>query len=150
MIYEIGGNEVPKEGNEGLNEIASNRTLFAQQLTNDAPIKPEVVEGLTTVEAVFEHFKPSVDLELESEDGAGVKETMGFTNVGDFNPKNLIESSTYLNDVNDRKLAYTQILKQIKTNKVLQKMINDPNNKALLLTALEELSNELEGANTKE
>jgi len=149
MIYEIGGNDVNVNASEGINEIAGNKTLFAQHLTDKAPLKPEVVEGLTTVEAVFEHFKPSVNLELEGEDGMSVKETLGFTNVGDFNPKNLVERSRYLKEIDDRKMAYIQILKQIKTNKVLQKIINDPDNKAALLGALEELVRELDEADSK-
>ncbi|MFN8406948.1 MAG: hypothetical protein U0X71_05650 [Sphingobacteriaceae bacterium] len=146
MIYEIGGNEIKVDASEGINSIANNRTLIAQKLTDKAPTKPEVVEGLTTVEAVFEHFKPSVNVEMETEEGMEVKETIGFTNVGDFNPKSLIERSAYLNEVNDRKSAYVQILKQIKTNKVLQKIINSPENKAALLSALEELVAELDKA----
>jgi len=149
MIYEIGGNETKVNASEGINSISGNKTLLAQQLTDKAPLKPEVVQGLTTVEAVFEHFKPSVNLELEAEDGMSVKETLGFTNVGDFNPKNLVERSTYLKEVDDRKMAYIQILKQIKTNKVLQKIVNDPNNKAALLNALEELVRELDEADNK-
>lgn len=143
MIYEIGGNEVKVDASEGINIIPGNRTLFAQQLTDKPSSKPEIVAGLETVEAVFEHYKPSVNLELETEEGMGVKETLNFTNVGDFNPKNLVERSAYLSGVNERKLAYIQILKQVKTNKVLQKIINDSDNKATLLSALEQLASEL-------
>lgn len=146
MIYEIGGNDIKVDASEGINAISNNKTLLAQQLTDKAPTKPEVVQGLTTVEAVFEHFKPTVKVEMESEDGMEVKETLGFTNVGDFNPKNLIERSAYLNEVNDRKLAYIQILKQVKSNKVLQKIINSADSKAALLSALEELVKELNEA----
>lgn len=146
MIYEIGGNDIKVDASEGINAISNNKTLLAQQLTDKAPTKPEVVQGLTTVEAVFEHFKPTVKVEMESEDGMEVKETLGFTNVGDFNPKSLIERSVYLSEVNDRKLAYIQILKQVKSNKVLQKIINNADSKAALLSALEELVKELNEA----
>ena len=49
----IGGNEVPLDANEAIAEIPQNRTLFAQKLTAEDPVKPELVEGLTTVEKVF-------------------------------------------------------------------------------------------------
>ena len=58
----IGGNEVPLDANEAIADIPQNRTLIAQKLTADDPIKPELVEGLTTVEKVFEHFKPHVKM----------------------------------------------------------------------------------------
>ena len=62
----IGGNEVPLDASEAIFEIPQNRTLFAQKLTADDPVKPELVEGLTTVEKVFEHYKPEVKVDFES------------------------------------------------------------------------------------
>ena len=50
----IGGNEVPLDANEAIADIPQNRTLIAQKLTADDPIKPELVEGLTTVKAALE------------------------------------------------------------------------------------------------
>ena len=59
--YGIGGNEVEVDANESIADIPSNRTLMVQKLTDEAPLTPETVEGLQTVEGVFEHFKPSVE-----------------------------------------------------------------------------------------
>ena len=66
--YGIGGNEVPLDASEAILEIAQNRTLIAQKLTGQTPIRPEIVEGLSTVEQVFEHFKPVVKVIFEDAD----------------------------------------------------------------------------------
>ena len=55
----------PEAMGEGFVEISPNKTLFIQKLTNEDPIRPEIVENLGTVEAVFEHFQPNVDVELD-------------------------------------------------------------------------------------
>lgn len=39
--YGVGGNEVKIDTNEAIAEIPSNRTLFVQKLTDEAPISPE-------------------------------------------------------------------------------------------------------------
>ena len=91
--YGIGGNEVKVDANESIADIPSNRTLLVQKLTDDAPVSPEAVYGLQTVEEVFEHFSPSVELEMQNEKGEDVNETMAFKNLGDFNAKSIKEHS---------------------------------------------------------
>ena len=62
--------------------------LMAEKLHRRiTPVKPVIVEGLTTVEQVFEHFKPKVEMDFETEDGVSKKETLGFNNLGDFGVK---------------------------------------------------------------
>src|SRR6516225_5516599 len=63
--YEIGGNERRIDTSEAFVDISPNKTLFVQQLTEQEPIKPEIVEGLKTVEEVFKHFKPKVSVDFE-------------------------------------------------------------------------------------
>ena len=91
--YGIGGNEVEVDANESIADIPSNRTLMVQKLTDEAPVTPETVEGLQTVEEVFEHFKPSVELELQDEAGNEIKEKVEFKNLADFGAKSLQEGS---------------------------------------------------------
>ncbi|MFV0345390.1 MAG: hypothetical protein ACK5IQ_03965, partial [Bacteroidales bacterium] len=72
--YGIGGNEVKVDANESIADIPSNRTLLVQKLTDEAPVTPEAVYGLQTVEAVFDHFQPTVTFEHEDEEGSEIKE----------------------------------------------------------------------------
>ncbi len=67
--YEVGGNEVKVDANEAINEIQANKTLLVSQLTHDEPIQPEIVPGLKTVEDVFRHFKPNIEIEMATAEG---------------------------------------------------------------------------------
>ena len=136
----------PDPVGEGFVEISPNKTLFIQKLTNEAPIKPELAEGLTTVEQVFEHFKPNVDVELEKEDGSTTKENFAFASLGDFDTKKLTNQSNYLKNLSLENDAYLKIIKQLKTNKSLKNVIENPETKEAFVNALKALAFELESA----
>lgn len=139
----IGGNEVPMEANESISEIAPNRTLIAQKLTVSDPVKPELVEGLTTVEKVFEHFKPSLKVDFEDEKGATKMEELNFKNLGDFGVKGITAQSTFLSGLETEKDQYQKIIKQLKTNKILKAALEDPEAKKALYDTLHTLIVEL-------
>lgn len=142
--YEIGGNEVEKEGSEGIADIPQNRTLIVQQLTKDAPPNPELAMGLETIEAVFKHFDPVVDVSFENEQGQAVKEKFRFENVGDFSVKKMTERSPYLRNLNIDKDFYTNTTLQFRTNKVLMRAVNQPEKKENIIQVLRLLQAELE------
>lgn len=119
LEYGIGGNEVKIDASESIANIPDNRTLIVEQLTADEPVNPEAVSGLNTVEQVFDHFKPNVDVEFENEGGQPVKENFRFSNVGDFSVKNLTEQSPFLRNLNQQKDFYENLVKQLRSNKVL-------------------------------
>lgn len=145
--YGIGGNEVKPEGEEGITIIPQNKTLIAQKLTPNTPVKPEVVEGLKSMEDVFEHFKPSVTVNFESDEGNVVREELSFKNVGDFNDKGLIAQSEMLTDLETKSLQYQKMIKQLKTNKVLKLALQDPEAKRSIIDTIETLINELDNSN---
>lgn len=139
----IGGNEVPLDASEAIVEIAPNRTLIAQQLTVDEPVKPELVEGLTTVEKVFEHFKPTLKVDFEDANGATKVEKLEFKNLGDFGVKGITNQSSFLSSLETEKDQYQKIVKQLKTNKILKAALEDPEAKKALYDTLQTLISEL-------
>jgi len=142
--YEIGGNEVKVDTSEAFGEIAPNKTLFIQKLTDNEPLRPEKVEGLTTVEAVFEHYKPNVDLNLNRQDGSTVTENIKFNNLGDFSPKRIVQQSNYLRKLNIEREMYLNIIKQLKTNKTLKTTLDNEETRAAFVSALKNFVKELE------
>lgn len=134
----------PDPVGEGFVEISPNKTLFIQKLTYDDPIKPEIVEDLQTVEAVFEHFQPQVDVEMDKEDGSTVTENFQFGGLGDFDPKNLTNQSSYLKNLDVEYGAYLKIIKQLKSNKSLANVIQNPETKTAFINALKSLAAELD------
>jgi hypothetical protein len=134
----------PDPVGEGFVEISPNKTLFIQKLTTEDPINPQIVEGLQTVEQVFDHFKPNCDVELDKEDGSTVKENFKFSGLGDFDTKSLINQSAYLKSLSLENDAYLKIIKQLKMNKSLKNVIENPETKAAFINALKALALELE------
>jgi hypothetical protein len=140
----IGGNEVPRDANEAIAEIPQNRTLIAHKLTANDPVKPELVEGLTTIEKVFEHFKPEFKVDFEDADGAVRMENLRFKNLGDFGTKGITGQSNFLSGLETEKDQYQKIIKQLKTNKILKAALEDPEAKKALYDTLQSLIKELE------
>ncbi len=142
--FEIGGNEIKPESAEGIASIPFNRTLLAQKLTQEAPVNPEVVYGLKTVEAVFDHYKPAVDVEMESIDGMPVKETMQFRSVADFRVKEMVARSPFLRSADAQYQEYTQIGRRLQGHRILQTALSNPEAKAALIETLQALVAELD------
>lgn len=134
--YGLGGTEVKTDASEAFAEIPQNRTLMAEKLTKDAPVKPEMVHGLQTIEQVFANFKPEVGVDFEDADGLTKKETLKFSNLGDFGVKGIIEQSEFLKDNATQREEYLKIIKQLKSNKILKAALSDPDAKKALLESI--------------
>ena len=144
--YGIGGTEVKTDAFEAFADIPQNRVLLADKLTFDPAVKPDIVEGLTSIEDIFEHFKPKVEMTFETEEGGMRRETLHFKGLSDFGAKGIIAQSEYLGDVNMQQLQYQKIIKQLKTNKLLKQALANPETKDHIIKALQSLIQELESA----
>ncbi|QCW99892.1 hypothetical protein FGM00_07180 [Aggregatimonas sangjinii] len=143
----IGGNEVKGDANEALTDIPQNRTLIAGKLTPDAPVKPEVVEGLRTIEDAFEHFEPKIKVPFEDKDGRTVNEELEFKNLGDFGKKGITNNSVFLKELEIESDQYKKMIKQLKTNKILKAALEDADAKKSLVQTIDALIEEIK--NTK-
>ena len=142
--YQVGGNVVKMDASEGMAEISMNRSLFVQKLTADDPVRPEAVYDLKTVEEVFEHYKPAVEVEFEQLDGSNKSEELKFHSVSDFKAPSMIAQSPFLQDLNSQKEDYQKINKQLKANKLVRNVIENPETKASFMSALQTLIHELD------
>jgi hypothetical protein len=141
--YGIGGNEVQTDASEAFGEIPQNRTLMAEKLTNDPPVKPQVVHGLQTIDQVFEHYNPNVEVEFEDAEGTSMKESLRFSGLADFGIRGLTAQSEFLKDNTAQAEEYSKIIKQLKTNKILKTAISDTEAKAALLESIYSMIAEL-------
>ena len=145
--YGIGGSERKLDNaNEAFADIQMNRTIFVQKLTGEAPYAPQAVYDLKTVDAVFNHFQPNVEVEMETEDGSTFNEQLQFSNLGDFGSKGIIKKSKYLQEVNDTKDESLKIVKELKSNKALQAILQNKENKEAFLSGIQAMIKELEEA----
>ncbi|GGH01352.1 type VI secretion system contractile sheath small subunit [Mucilaginibacter phyllosphaerae] len=142
--YEIGGNETKVDTSEAFGEISPNKTLFIQKLTDNEPLRPEKVEGLKTVEEVFEHYKPNVSISLAKQDGSTLTENLKFQNLGDFSVKKIVQQSNYLRKLNIEREMHLNIIKQLKTNKTLKTTLDNEETRAAFISALKNFVKELE------
>ena len=147
--YGIGGNEVNVDANESIADIPSNRTLLVQKWTDEAPVSPETVYGLQTVEDVFEHFSPSVNVEMQDDNGEDVLETMRFKNLGDFNADKLKENSDFLSKLDVEKEQNIKIARQLSSNKALLKALANPETRQAILDLLQSSLDEVNNADAK-
>lgn len=144
--YGIGGQERKGDVNEAISDIGQNRTLLVQKLTADAPYRPEIVEGLKTIDDVFNHFKPEMELEFTDEEGSSSQETLQFRTVADFGKNRIVEQSSFLQQLNQKSADYQQVMRQLKSNKALKAMLENPDSKAAFLAALASMIQEIEDA----
>ena len=142
--YGIGGTEAPGDASEAVSDIPQNRTLMVEKLTADAPFKPEIVEGLTSIDDVFNHFKPSVEVEFEDVDGKSKEEKLHFFNLAGFSRKGIVAQSSVLQDLTLQQDQYHKIVKQLKSNKLLRKALENPESRQAILNALYALSKEID------
>lgn len=140
----IGGNIIEEETNEGIAEIPGNRTMLINLFTADEPGIPEIVDNLKTIDDLFQYFLPNIDVEFHNEEGEPVQENFKFENVGDFSAKNMTKQSPFLNNLSSRKEFYEKVIKQLRSNKILQRVIADKDMKTAMLLILKELKSELE------
>ncbi|MEO5684608.1 MAG: hypothetical protein ABIQ88_18345 [Chitinophagaceae bacterium] len=142
--YSIGGVVSETEAFEAFADIPQNRVLMAEKLTVKTPVRPEIVEGLTNIEMVFDKFKPEVDAEFEDEEGISKKEVLRFKSLGDFGIKGITAQSNFISDLAMKKDQYQKIIKQLKNNKNLQKALKNKDTKDAFINALHALIKELE------
>ena len=142
--YGVGGNDVPMDASEALADLQQNRTLFVQKLTDDDPVKAVPVYDLKNVEEVFNHFKPKVSVEFEKEDGSSKEDELRFGNLADFSTKNIVAQNSFLQDLSIQQEQYQKIVKQLKTNKLMKLVTENPEAKEAFISSLQALIQELE------
>lgn len=142
--YGLGGTERPVDASEAFAELPQNKTLFVQKLTQDDPIKPEVVKGLTSVDQVFEHYKPNAELTLKGEEGEEVDEKLAFQNVGDFGAKGITKQSAFLRQLMQKQSELNTIVKLLRSSKVLNSALQGAESKESFIDSLRQLVTELD------
>lgn len=142
----IGGHVRERQVSEAISLLPMNKTLIVQKLTNDPPASPEVTKDLRTMEDVFGHFKPKVEVEFEDKEGGQINEDLGFTNVGDFGIKGVLKQSKFLRTMQSEKDELFRFMKILKSNKVLQKVMNNPEEKQAYIAQLQQILEEVKNA----
>lgn len=139
---------VDEFGEDGINLLRQDRTLYADQFTDKAP---EYEEDRKTIHPgnmreVFEYYQPSKIVELNDEDGAIVTEEFSFTDIKDFEDDYLIAKSKLLTEKEAKIETYSIVSRQIEKSKSLRSALRDDNVRENLKNALKAILAELENA----
>lgn len=133
------------EAQDGIIEFPQNRTLYVEQLTDKAPIRPEGVFEPETLAEVFDHYQPEKkNVEMLDREGRSVKENFRFGALKDFDDKGLVEQSNFLKNQKATIESYNLIEQQLLRNKLLRKAFEDEDARKNLVAALQALLSELQ------
>ena len=136
--------ETVEASSEAMADIPTNRTLLAADLTDRPATRPEMTYELETIDDVFENFQPSVKLSFTDAEGGTVNEELHFANLGDFGKDAITEQSAFLRELEAMKSDYATFSTRLQNNKVLQRVLSDPDKKRHYLTTLRSLLQDLE------
>ena len=137
------------DAQDGIIEFPQNRTLYADQFTEEAPNTDEDREGFKpkNMKEVFEHYQPSKDgIALETEEGGAVYESFEFKSIKDFEDESLIDQSELLEAEKGKIDAYNSVIRQLEKNKTLRNTLKDEAARGNLKNALKALLAEIEEA----
>lgn len=143
--------DIEEDPGAKVNAIDANKTLIIDQYTSDAGEDPELFQEAKTMKDVFEHFKPSVDVDFESETGDIISETLHFNEMKDFEVNggkgNLVANSKYLSDIKLHVDNAAKVRKQIEQNSKLRNILKDEKGREELRMMLRQMLDELEKTN---
>jgi len=137
------------DAQDGIIEFPQNRTLYADQFTDEAPNTDEDREGFKpkNMKDVFEHYQPSKNgVALETEEGGAVYESFDFKSIKDFEDESLIAQSELLGAEKGKIDAYNSVIRQLEKNKTLRNTLKDAAARGNLKNALKALLAELDEA----
>ena len=123
---------VKKDDSIPVELLPSNKILYAARLNSDeeadvAPVK------CTNLKEVFEKFRPSFNVDLETEEGEPVNADFEIRAMKDFTSKELIENNDHLQRTYYAKEMMADLDKQLKKNNALKKTLDDKEKKEALL-----------------
>lgn len=134
------------DAQDGIIEFPQNRTLYADQFTDEAPNNDDDRKGFKpkNMNDVFEHFQPSKNgVTLETEEGGAAFEDFAFKSIKDFEDDQLIAQSELLSTEKGKIDAYNAVIRQLEKNKTLRNTLKDEAARGDLKNALEALLAEL-------
>ena len=137
------------DAQDGIIEFPQNRTLYADQFTDEAPNSDEEREGFKpkNMKDVFEHYQPNKKgVALTTEEGGAAFEDFSFKSIKDFEDEQLIEQSELLSTEKGKIDALNSVISQLEKNKTLRNALKDEAARNNLANALKALLAEIEDA----
>lgn len=135
-----------ESGTDEFQWLSQNRTLYADQLTENGPSGEEERKPIhpKSMEMVFNSFHPKkTGVELEKEDDTSVVENFVFNKIKDFDDEQLIDNSPCLHRQKQLVTTYDSIIRQLERNRMLKNALKDSEARTALENTLMALIAEL-------
>jgi hypothetical protein len=140
--YRIGADVKEQEAATGVKLVPDNKTLLALALNDnhDDDVNPT---RLKSMKEIFEHFKPSREVVLKTEDGGSEELLLKFNSLSDFSKEGIIEQSQILKDLEEKENVYSKLHDALRNNAMLQTVLSNDESKKEFLELLQILVEEL-------
>ena len=136
--------ETVESSSEAMEGVPKNRTLLTADLTDVPASQPTFNYECETIDDVFENYKPAVKAEFEDAEGATINEELHFNAIGDFSVKAMTKQSEFLRALQAEQANYGTFAKRLQNNKILQRVLADPDSKEAYITMLRSMLQDLE------
>jgi len=136
--YGIDGAQNQANSNEPVARIPNNRILITGQFTRDLPDTATIVQGLTDLQQVFDHYSPVAIVRFQSDQGKVYKEEFRFRGISDFSIEAIQSNSAFISNLKKKKALQQYIIKELKTNHPLQQTINTTEKRKELLQKMKQ------------
>ena len=124
--FTLGAREVKEESESiPIELLPSNKSLYLAKLNSEDNPSLEPAK-CKNVKEVFENFKPSLDVELETAEGETVNAEFKIEGMQDFSSKELTQKNEYLRNTYYKNEILRDLSKQLSKNKTLLKALKDP------------------------
>lgn len=140
----VGVSMKEEKPNEAISDIANNKTMIIAKLTDELPLSPDINTEVSTMKELFDQYKPSVNVSFKDKNDAPVEEKLTMENLGDFGKNGIVKKSKFLQQLDQEKKDYQSMLNIIKSNKILEKVLANPESKDAYIAVLKDLINEIE------
>ncbi|GAB3425659.1 type VI secretion system contractile sheath small subunit [Niabella aquatica] len=129
-------NSTMSNNSENLVDIPANRTLLAGRFTASAAHKPEAIHGLQSLADIFQHYNPSVNVELEDKNGGVRTETFVFQSIQDFSMESITAQSSFFKELALSREGYLKAAQQLKRNGQLKEALSNPEQRKAFLSVV--------------
>ena len=136
-----------ESGKDEFQWLSQNRTLYADQFTEEGPVSDEDRETFRpkSMKDVFEHYQPKkTAIQMENEESVPFIENFEFREIKDFDDDQLIDKSQHLSMEKGKIASYNGIIRQLERNKLLRNALKDACARTELENVLKTLIKELE------
>ena len=145
----VGPVDVPEETNSGLVLLPTNTTLIAMPFKGEnGPRRPEVVpkDYIKSTKDVMDYAQPEVKVKIKTgnPENPEASETVRFEGgVEAFSPKSIKKNSPWLRRLEAEFQASETLVDRVDKNAQFRKALDDPNARAAIVAAFQQIINEL-------